>query len=200
MPISEERPTRRLSSKLKVVDHKLRALLGTYDMGGLKFDPSSFVIESPKLEQKIIEASVQEASYTRFLANPCKAMTYLVAGNPDDQKAKYFAFHLAELHQRHLGLKADLRIETVVGNFDNPLIVNREAAPSMLIITNLTIRSSNLKFEKVRDLIERFPRIPKVIVAAGEDPISFAATRLHLAVHGIAYFGNRLSKTMNEVI
>jgi len=167
----------------------------------LKFDPSAFVVESTRLEQRIIEASTQQLSYDRFKAKPDQAMTYIVAGNPDDRKAKYFAFHLAELHLLALGSRANVVIETIMGNFENKLTMEKlEFAPTLILMSNLTVRSSNLKFDKTRDLLERFPRIPKILVVAGEDPISFAATRLHSAVHGIAYFGNSISKTMNEVI
>ncbi len=186
-------------SRLKVTDKKLRGVLGPYDMTSLKFDPQSFVVESPKLESRIIESSVQVKSLSSFVTKPTRAMNYVVAGNPDDRKARYFAYYLAEIHQQQLGLKSDVRFETIVGNFENQLIT-KDATPTMLVISNLTVNSSNLKFEKCRDLLERFPSIPKVIVVAGEDPISFAATRLHIAVHGIAYFGNKISKMVNEVI
>jgi len=191
---------RRSISKLRVTDLGLRARLGVYDMPGLAFDPISFVVESPRLEQRIIDSEVQQKSLEAFRSTPTKAMTYLVSGNPDDRKARYFAFYLAEIHAKALGLKSSVRFESVMGNFENQLVTDREASPTMLVISNLTVRSSNLKFEKTRDLLERFPRIPKVIVAAGEDPISFAAYRLHVAIHGLAYFGNQISKMVNEVI
>jgi hypothetical protein len=70
----------------------------------------------------------------------------------------------------------------------------------MLVVTNLTPRSSNLKYEKTRDLLEKHALIPKVLVVVGEDPISFAATRIHSPCHALAYFGSRISKTFNEVI
>lgn len=84
-----------------------------------------------------------------------------------------------------------------MGNFQNPALQDE---PTLLIMTNLTPRSSNVKYEKVRDLIERHSTIPKIIVIAGEDPISFAATRLHVPCHALAYFGSEVSKTFNEVI
>lgn len=183
--------------KVKVSDKTLRRQLGTYDRRALKWDPQAFVVESARLDGKVIEASVQRNSLLTFAANPKRAMTYIVAGNPDDKDARYFAAYLAQLHLSALGLEANIKWETMVGAFDNPAM--REE-PSLLIITNLTPRSSNLKYEKTRDLIERHARIPKIIVVAGEDPISFAATRLHAPVHAIAYFGSAVSKTFNEVI
>ena len=170
----------RSNYRLKVHDRGLRSGLGTYDIGVLKFDPPTFVVESKKLDNRPV--------------------TYVVAGNPDDLKARYFAYHLAEIHMQALGAKEDVKFETMLGNFNNPLIVNSEASPTLLVVSNLTIRSSNLKFEKTRDLLERFPKIPKIIVVAGEDPISFAATRLHVPCHAIAYFPSKHSKVVQEVI
>ena len=190
----------RSNYRLKVHDRGLRSGLGTYDIGVLKFDPPTFVVESKKLDNRMIEASRQVKSYEDFKANPRRPVTYVVAGNPDDLKARYFAYHLAEIHMQALGAKEDVKFETMLGNFNNPLIVNSEASPTLLVVSNLTIRSSNLKFEKTRDLLERFPKIPKIIVVAGEDPISFAATRLHVPCHAIAYFPSKHSKVVQEVI
>lgn len=186
-----------LSSKLRVTDKSLRVQLGTYDMKYLKWAPTAFTVESPRLEQRIIEASVQEASLAAFTANPRRAMTYVVAGNPDDKDAKYFAAYLTQLHIQALGINAEPRWESMTGVFDNPAMKEN---PTMLVVTNLTPRSSNLKFEKTRDLLERHAAIPKVLVVAGEDPISFAATRLYAPVHALAYFGSPTSRTFNEVI
>jgi len=189
------------NTKLKLDKHHLRGVPMCPDLGmpSLKFDPQAFVIESPRLESKIIEASVQHRSLELFQAKPTMAMTYLVAATPDDSKAKYFAAYLVSLHNAFLGLKAEVAWDHVYSGFDNPLL-KREADPTLIVLDNLTVRSSNLKFEKVRDVIERYPRIPKIVVCVGEDPISFASTRLHVAAHGIAYFPSQRVKTAQVVI
>lgn len=184
--------------RLKVTDQTVRRLLGTYDRDkGIQWDPHGFALESGRLTQKVVEASVQVASLAAFEANPRAPMTYVVSGNPDDVDARYFAGYLAQLHRARLGLDASVAWAPVIGNFENPLM--REQ-PTMLVLHNLTPRSSNLKFEKVRDLVEVHRKIPKVLVVAGEDPLSFAATKLHTPCHGIAYFGRSISNTFNEVI
>lgn len=184
--------------KLRVTDKKVRKLLGTYDKQNLKWDPQGFALESSRLEQRIIEASVQTESLERFETNPRLPMTYIVAGNPDDTDARYFAGYLAQLHMNAMGMNADVIWSPIIGTFDNPIV--KQEAVTMIVLMNLTPRSSNLKFEKVRDIIEAHPKIPKVIVVAGEDPMSFAATRLHVPCHGIAYFGSAVSNTFNGVI
>jgi len=185
------------TSRLRVTDKGLRLHLGAYDMKSLKWDPRPFSVESPRLELRFLEASVQQESLAAFMEKPRRAMTYIVAGNPDDREARYFAAYLAQIHATAAGIDTNVLWESMTGAFENPAM--RES-PSLLIVTNLTSRSSNLKFEKTRDLLERHATIPKVLVVAGEDPISFAATRLHAPCHAIAYFGAKTSKTYNEVI
>lgn len=186
------------TSKLRVTDRHLRLILGPYDMKSLKWAPSAFTIESPRLEPRIIESSVQEQSLQAFTANPRKPVTYVVAGNPDDREAKYFAAYLAQLHTAAVGIDSKVVWESITSSFENPAMQADNV--SMLVLTNLTPKSSNLKFEKTRDLLERHAGVPKVLVVAGEDPLSFAATRLHAPCHAIAYFGSKTSKTFNEVI
>ena len=189
--------TNSTSRRLRVVESHVKKLLGPYFKKSLKWDPQGFVIESPQLQNKIVEASVQERSLKDFETNPKLPVTYVVSGNPDDVDARYFAGYLAQIHIQALGVNSVVRWVTTVGTFENPALKEN---PTLLIISNLTPRSSNLKFEKTRDLIEVHKNIPKIIVVAGEDPLSFAATRLHSPCHSIAYFGSQISTTFNGVI
>lgn len=167
--------------------------------GAFSWEPNAFVVESPRLQSKIVEASKQAQSLEAFKENPGRPMLYVVSGNPDDSKAKYFAAYLAYLHKCKYEHRADIHWEPVYGGFDNPLL-RKDVEPTMLILSNLTENSTNVKLEKAKDLIERFPNIPIVVVCSGEDPISFASTKLYCPVHGIAYFSNSLVKAVQEVI
>lgn len=192
-----DHPVPTAGAKLKITNTRIKSKLGTYDRKYLKWDPQGFQLESERLENKVIDASVQQSSLELFFENPRRAMTYIIAGNPDDKEARYFAAWLTQIHLERLGLSAAIRWETVIGNFDNPVL---HEEPTLLVLTNLTPRSSNLKYDKTRDLLERHDKIPKLLVIAGEDPLSFAATRLHAPCHGIAYFGSTISKGYHGVI
>lgn len=165
----------------------------------LLWDPQAFVIESENLAKKIIESTVQVKSLAAWNKNPKSPMTYVVAGSPDDEKALYFAAHLVDIHRQRLGINADIMWEAVYNGYDNHLI-RRDRVPTMMVLTNLSTKSNYLKYDKAKDAITRYGGIPKIVVVTGEDPISFAATRLHVPCHGIAYFGSRLVKTYDEVI
>jgi len=166
----------------------------------LQWNPSGFVIEHERMEHKIIEASVQDMSLAKWEDNPKAPMTYVVAGSPEDEVAKYFAAYLVDVHRQRLGINANVHWETVFNGYDNP-ILKSGISPTLIVLSNLSVKSNFLKYDKAKDVIERFPSIPKIVVVAGEDPISFAAQRLHIPCHGIAYFANaKASKNVQEIV
>lgn len=184
--------------RLRVTDPDLRRQLGgNYPKQGIKWEPKGFVVESPRLKSRIIDAEVQDEGLAAFEANPRQPMTYMVAGNPDDRDALYFAHYLMQLHKAAVKLP-DIAYIPVLGTFE-PLLA-KDASPTMIVMTNLTIKSSNLKYEKVRDVVVTHRSVPIVIVVAGEDPISFAAARLHLACHAIAYPFAHIANSTQEVL
>lgn len=188
--------------KIKVKDRNLLSGIvhgSVWRQNHFVWEPTAFVIESPRLESRIIEVSKQVKSLEAFMEAPNRPMVYVVCGNPDDSKAKYFAAYLAYLHKCKYQHRAEIHWEAVFGGFENPLL-KRDITPTMLIISNLSENSTAVKIEKAKDLIEKWPNIPRVVVCAGEDPISFAATKLHVPAHGIAYFSSSLSKSVQEVI
>lgn len=54
--------------------------------------------------------------------------------------------------------------------------------PSMLVLSNIDLLSTNHKLEKVRDILERYDSIPRIVVLTGCCPMEFFATKLHLAM------------------
>jgi hypothetical protein len=171
-----------------------------------KWDPMPFGLESERLNEKIIETHKQNDSLALFMAEPTLPMIYGVSGAPDDTKAKLFAAYLLALH---LAKVKDARIEWAVmyGGFDNPIMRkydkengDEERDPTILVISNLTPNATSVKLDKARDLIERFQKIPRIVVSAGEDPISFHATRLYTPVNAIAYFSESIQKRRVEII
>lgn len=169
-----------------------------------RFQPSTFVSESERLHDKFIEPDVQKASLRDFMDDPTDPVVYGVTGSPDDVKAKYFAAFLAQSHIEKLGNEANV-VWCTLYNFhgDDPLkdsFTGVKSRPTLLIVSNLTPGSTQFRLEKARDLVERFHNIPRIIVAAGEDPLSFLATRLYVPVNALAYFSSSLMKQRVEVV
>lgn len=173
--------------------------------GAFKWDPQPFGVESERINDRVIEPRIQDQSLLNFMDDPTDPLIYGVCGNPDDAKAKLFAAHLVALHVAHLGTRANVVWHTLYGSFDNPMLreydaVDGKASPTMVVISNVTASSTGVKLEKCRDLIERFSEIPRIIVAAGEDPISFHSTRLYTAVNALAYFSDAMMKRRIEIL
>ena len=169
-----------------------------FRQAAFRFDPVSFGTENERLHERIYDADVQLKSLEEFSSDPKQPVVYCVSGSPDDSKALYFAAYLAELHHR-ANKFSRIRWYSVTGGFKNDLLDNGPEL-SMLVLSNLTVNSTSPKLEKARDLLVHYSNIPRIVVAAGEDPISFMTTKLHLPVHAIAYFSENLIKTRMEVI
>lgn len=174
-------------------------------VGSFKWSPVEFVTESERLNDKFVTSRMQENSLQRFIEDPEAPVIYGVGGNPDDGKAKLFAAFLVNLHVQHLKGKATVEWHTMFNGFDNPLMkiydpMDGISDPTMLVLTNLGTSVTNLKLDKTRDLLERFSNIPRVVVVAGEDPMSYLTTRLNVPINSIAYFCESLVKRKVEVI
>lgn len=165
-----------------------------------KWDPLAFATEAEQLNARVIEPSKQDRSLLAFMDDPQSPMIYGISGNPDDSKAKYFAAYLIDLHMQHLGANANPIWATLYGGFDNPYLTSDGARPTLLVLSNLTPNSTTTKLEKARDLIEAYPDVPRLIVTAGMDPMSFLATRLYVPIHGLVYFSEKLVKARMEII
>lgn len=165
-----------------------------------KWSPQTFAAESEQLNSKFIEASVQDSGLTMFISDPRLPMIYGVSGNPDDSKAKYFAAYLIQIHLRRLKSDANVVWLSMYGGFETPYMGDDKAKPTMLVLTNLTPNSTAIKLEKTRDLLEKYADIPRIVVVAGLDPMSFLTTRLYVPINALAYMSEGLVKARIEVI
>lgn len=184
---------KRIEVKESQVGHIVPA--ATLRTGSFKFSPHTFRCHAESLGQREIRGELQVESLQSFLDNPRRPVIYGVGGTPDDSKARYFAAFLVAHHLRKVQLRAHVLWEVLYNGFDNPTLdkysqtyLMGKPEPTMLVLTNLSPNSSATKLEKARDLLERFPNIPRVVVCSGEDPMSFVATRLYSPIHGLAYF------------
>lgn len=161
--------------------------------------PTTFVAEDERLNSKIIETEVQDQSLMKFTQDPTLPFIYGVGGNPSDSKAKYFAAYLASLHIQHVGIRSNVLWYPMYEGFPNP-IMDLESKPSLIVLTNLTASASNLKISKARDILEKYDSIPRIVVCAGADPMSYLACTLNVEISGIAYFIERMIKQKVEII
>jgi hypothetical protein len=155
----------------------------------------SIVSEVEGLKTRKIPKLQQIEHYQALCNKPFgKPYIYIIGSSPNDGKAKQVAAHLMECATHHQ-LKNHFPRSTrgrqsplwhfVTGNFPDRLRDSDGTSdqPSMLILSNITKDSTAVKLEKVRDLLEIYNHIPRVVVVTGEDPITFANTRLLIQVH-----------------
>ena len=165
--------------------------------GPFKFDPLDFAVKDERLNEKIFEGRLQLESLESFRADPLKPIIYGVGSAPDDATAKFFAAYLAHLFLSVTHRSKTIHWETLYGGFDNPAL---QVKPDLLIITNLTPASSNHRIEKARDLLEFHSEIPRIVVIAGEDPITFCSTKLFCPINKIFFHSASIVRRKVEVV
>lgn len=213
--VVERRRRRRVDTELEAVELPTRIQVKDIDAlhmiprhvlhgRGFKWDPQAFVIESERLKDKLVESDVQDNSLRRWLDDPSLPMVYGVTGAPDDVQGRYFAAYLAMIHAQKVP-NSRIVWHSLYGGYRNELLddykdVASNYEPTLLVLTNLAAGSTPQKLEKARDLIERFSSIPRIVVAAGEDPLSFLSVRLNAPCNGLAYFPSDIMRRKVEVI
>jgi len=102
----------------------------------------------------------------------------------NDMRAKLLVAYLIAKLLTQLP-NASPRWHTVLGGFRDPLR-DAEAPRSdidLLVLSNVPVNSSNTKLEKVRDLLEMYSDIPRIVVTTGVDPYTLFATQLYHALN-----------------
>jgi hypothetical protein len=166
-----------------------------------KFDPHPFALQSPRLQEKIYDPSVQTDSYQRFLDSPFEPIVYGVASAPDEIKAKLFAAHLVyKFIKATTPLNSILWVTSSLSVSNGNIKTAFDKRPSLLVITGLTPNNTNYKLDLVHELVEHHSNIPRILVIAGEDPITFIYERLHLPVNSVFFSSAAVVKRKVEVI
>ena len=162
-----------------------------------KFDPPAFAPTSDRLTKRIIETEKMAEHHRRWLESPpdhplLSFGTYGVGAEPSDQAALYFAAYLvhqwmAKFERRRF---FDVRWLAFGSEPDFKLgdeILTGRAKCDLMVLSNLTPNSSQYRLQKARDLLCMPRTFPIITVIAGEDPVSFFATRLHAPLNALFF-------------
>ena len=131
---------------------------------------------------------------------------YVVASEPSDEVALYFAAHL--LHQWMMK-NADRRVFDVRwlafgSEPDFKLgddLLQGQSSCDLLVIANLSPNSTTYRLQKTRDLLtSAHRRYPAIVVVAGEDPVSFFATRVYARQNAIFFKTSKAIVRRVEII
>lgn len=190
--------------KIALRDRYIKRLLG-YGMNGMVLGVRPFslrltsftsVIEG--LKPKMIESETQYKFVSKLLANPRLPGTFCISSQPNDRIAKALA---AFFMQNYLATQTNTvpMWHDIMGGFSNPLVGPNASRPGMLVLANVVPNSTNTKFEKLRDILETHPNIPKIVVTSGDDPFSFFTKHLHYPMNGCAYLCSSIMRPDVEI-
>jgi hypothetical protein len=139
-----------------------------------------------------------EKSYDKVLSQ--NWLSAGIGGFPSDLRAKQIALHLFLNAVREYQAR-DPRKNTnrslpywhhVYGGFGDHIRDLKADFPSFLVVSNITIDCTHIKYEKVRDICTKYNNlnIPVVVVCAGIDPYTFFTTKLYYPMRWGLYVGN----------
>lgn len=119
-----------------------------------------------------------------------------ISSSPNDLRAKILA---SSIMQQCIKQGIEPYWHTVIGGYKDELRDNIQywrRKLGLLIITNFTPDSTDAKYEKVRDLIEIYNDIPRIIVTAQAEPFSFF-NAMGIPLHyGINVKSKRCNRTL----
>ncbi len=157
----------------------------------------------PGVHSKVVSIVKQVRALESMIENPIRAR-YTVCFNsfPSDLLAKHLGVHIFNLaisswYKRHKPGRVLPIWHRVYGGLSDTI---RDKAtdelPSLLVLSNVNDQSSAYKLEKVRDLLERFSDIPRIVITSSRDPITFFATKLHYPINAGIHIGpaNRIKE------
>lgn len=154
--------------------------------------------EIKNMPTRVISTSRQFKVVQSLIEHPLQgSYTVGISSFPSDSRAKYLAQTIMasaikaytsskRRHGRSLPLW-----HRVYGGFSDSLRDAKSLSdmPCMLIISNVGDTSSAIKLEKVRDLLERYVEIPRIVVMGGEPPCNLFANKLHYPMKAGIYLG-----------
>lgn len=157
----------------------------------------------PGVHSKVISVVKQTKALSSLIENPLRA-SYAIGINsyPSDMMAKHLTVHIFNLalhawQKRHKPGRTMPMWHRVFGGLSDVLRdKHSEEIPSMLVISNINDSSSAFKLEKVRDLLEKYSHVPRIVVMSSKDPITFFATKLHYPINAGLHLGphNRIKE------
>lgn len=124
------------------------------------------------LQPKRITSKYQMDSVKSVLADPFHGpYTFCISSDPSDMRAKHVA---AQVMLQGIRDNQKVMWHTLVGGYKDDLRDNRKLYRNLnlLILSNVPANSTDTKYEKLRDILELYSDIPRIVVTTGIDPIA----------------------------
>ena len=141
----------------------------------------------------------QVKNFYKMWENPLwGSYLFVISSYPTDIRAKHVAlavmaramdqFYKKKRENKVLIKRSPPVWHNVMSGFkDKYLDSDTNVMPSMLILSNVTEDSTQLKMEKLRDLIVKYDGIPRIVVTCANDPLSLMLGRVKHHCDGALY-------------
>jgi hypothetical protein len=157
----------------------------------------------PRMAMKSVSRNKQYKNLEAFVEKPLTGNPVLcISSFPTDLRAKQVALYLmnkaidaqATARLKRIKNKALPLWHRVYGGYTDVLRDGHQKDveqehPCLLVISNLDENSTTYKCEKVRDLLDIYSSIPRIVITSPVDPLTFFATKLHIQLSMGLYIG-----------
>ena len=168
---------------------------------GVNMDEAVVKIEAELSGTKLRKLTTQRQlrNFEKLYDNPLRgSYLFVISSYPTDLRAKNVAlsimaramdhFYKKKRENRALLRRTPPVWHNVMGGFkDKFLDTDSAITPSLLILSNVTDDSTQLKCEKLRDIIVKYDNIPRIVVTCASDPLTFMLGQIKHHVDGAIY-------------
>lgn len=160
---------------------------------------SKIEAELSKTRIRRISVSRQLRAFESFISNPLWGSSlYVISSYPSDLRAKQVALYvMSKAMDNYYKRKESNKLlikrgppvwHNIMGGYrDKYLDGDITSCPSMLILANVIEDSTQIKLEKLRDILVKYDRVPRIVVTAAIDPVSFMLGKLKHQLDGSLY-------------
>lgn len=131
----------------------------------------------------------QSEALHKLLIDPLRGRPIIGIGSMvTDDRAKFLAMSLMneaiDMQKRgsHRGKLLPIWHRVSGGYYDELRDAKERKNISMLVIANVAPDDTAIKREKVRDLLEKYDHIPRIVVVNGSDPVSYFAAKIRMTM------------------
>lgn len=141
----------------------------------------------PKVNARKLTVVKQFERYKKIFASPISsAYVMTISSFPSDTVGRYVAMTLFEkayseymLYNTEVGRNRFKSVgppiwHRIYNNYESSFIDN-EQSTCFLVLSGVTSDATQLKRDKLRDILDKYDTVPRVVVTASDDPVSFAS-------------------------
>lgn len=156
---------------------RVRGLPG-YILSETEFKVDDFIQTYTSTLEKLTPMTIKKTNQVKYLKDILEDPTHApytacISSEPNDLRAKIIG---SQIMQRCIQEDKEVLWHTVIGGYKDDLRDNTKywkRKLDCLIIANFLPDSTEMKYEKVRDLLELYSDIPRIILTTQAEPYAF---------------------------